>query len=517
VRSFKSETLLYGNWFGGYVKSERAVPGTSSFKLWDMLLSGASMPCYFMLGSIEGATRLDLSFAQHFPANALALLASGVGECLVAATMQENAVAIHYSEASLEVMDCELGLGYPSNCHNSWCSVLMDLGIASHYIDRQEIEAGELSLNRFRVLILPNSVALSTKEVKALKAFVKKGGTIIADLRPGMLNEHGLYLAKGALDGLFGVTRQSTTPALRLEPFDVTLPGGETLSLSKTHVDPTVALATGKGGQLPDGVPVAIENTYGDGKAYLLNFNVHPHYMENNDWALNDQIMPYVKKDDGLLPLIRMYLEQAGVQPLVNVASLDGKALPPLRRNLFTCGDAKLVTILESPTQRARNGKAPEFFTIITDKRHVQAAQDTRAVQISMESKWHVFDLVAKKPLGELSAWSAPVQFGDIALYALYPVPPVPPAVEILAAPTATNLDAVVEVELKGANRDLLSLQLTAPDGRVCEWFKPLLWTCEGKVTCSIAFAWNDAPGTYMLTARRVLTGQTGTVELTVL
>jgi hypothetical protein len=44
---------------------------------------------------------------------------------------------------------------------------------------------------RYKVLVLPCSTVLSDGEVRALAAFVKRGGTLVADLMPGFYDQHG--------------------------------------------------------------------------------------------------------------------------------------------------------------------------------------------------------------------------------------------------------------------------------------------------------------------------------------
>jgi hypothetical protein len=56
------------------------------------------------------------------------------------------------------------------------------------------------------VLILPACLCLSDAEARAIEAFVKRGGMVIADYMPGLWDQHGRgRLNGGALDHLFGV------------------------------------------------------------------------------------------------------------------------------------------------------------------------------------------------------------------------------------------------------------------------------------------------------------------------
>jgi hypothetical protein len=89
-----------------------------------------------------------------------------------------------------------------------WCKILEDLGFQYDFVSYLEVQEGAIDLNdRFKVIILPKTICLSDCEARALEAFVKKGGILIADYICGLLDEHGKGREKGALDELFGITR----------------------------------------------------------------------------------------------------------------------------------------------------------------------------------------------------------------------------------------------------------------------------------------------------------------------
>ncbi|WP_460781141.1 alpha-amylase family protein [Microbacterium shaanxiense] len=61
------------------------------------------------------------------------------------------------------------------------------------------------ALGKYRVLILPNSVAMSDRQADQLRAFVAGGGTLVATYRTSLLDEHGRERDDFALGDLFGV------------------------------------------------------------------------------------------------------------------------------------------------------------------------------------------------------------------------------------------------------------------------------------------------------------------------
>jgi hypothetical protein len=90
----------------------------------------------------------------------------------------------------------------------SWGTLLRDLGYQYDYVSYLDVQEGRLDLSaRFKVIILPQVLALSATEAVALRRFVEDGGTLIADSLCGLLTETGRGRSVGALDKLFGVSR----------------------------------------------------------------------------------------------------------------------------------------------------------------------------------------------------------------------------------------------------------------------------------------------------------------------
>lgn len=79
---------------------------------------------------------------------------------------------------------------------------LGELAIQPRILSSAMLEAGALQQAGVRVLILPHAIALSRAETDTIAAFVRAGGTVLADTMPGLFDEHGKILPKPALSGL---------------------------------------------------------------------------------------------------------------------------------------------------------------------------------------------------------------------------------------------------------------------------------------------------------------------------
>jgi len=86
-----------------------------------------------------------------------------------------------------------------------WDKFLNNMGIKHIIISDSDIERGELS--GIKVIILPNVAAMSEKEVNNIRAFVRRGGSIIATFGTSWLDEHGKIWDGGkfALWQLWGI------------------------------------------------------------------------------------------------------------------------------------------------------------------------------------------------------------------------------------------------------------------------------------------------------------------------
>jgi hypothetical protein len=141
------------------------------------------------------------------------------------AYLDTDPIGIYYSHPSIRagwVMDAAThGSSWPKRysslddenltsgwLRRSWGTLLHDLGYQYDFINYLDVQENRFNLHdRFKVIILPQTVCLSDVESNALKDFVFAGGTLVADNLCGLLTETGKGRKKGSLDDLFGVSR----------------------------------------------------------------------------------------------------------------------------------------------------------------------------------------------------------------------------------------------------------------------------------------------------------------------
>lgn len=181
-------------------------------------------------------------------------LRGGIGAALIASRTQYDPVAILYSQASMRT---QWMLDWRSkdeqwsrrdadaeNQANGWRTALgnavravTDAQLTPCYVTSAMVERGALRDGKIRLLILPHAIALSRREVDAIRAFADRGGTVLADSVPGLFDEHSRARAKPPLDDIIA-------PDDRVAAFD-----GRALAhaLRQAHVEPPVRLVSASG------------------------------------------------------------------------------------------------------------------------------------------------------------------------------------------------------------------------------------------------------------------------------
>lgn len=171
----------------------------------------------------------------------LRTIESGLAKLLYASDCDNSGIALYYSHPSVrvawwrqylpvgrkwvELQSWNLyGDSYRNLLRNSWCRLLEDCNVQFDFVSHEQV-INEDRLSNYRVLILPETFALSDMEAARIQDFVANGGILIADNSPGIMDEHGKWREQPALANLFDDERAFLLNAsvmmysrLRLEP-----------------------------------------------------------------------------------------------------------------------------------------------------------------------------------------------------------------------------------------------------------------------------------------------------------
>lgn len=110
----------------------------------------------------------------------------GIGKYYLNLLKDTTKVAVLYSQASLRAAFFEKRNPLKGETFTKYNALLRNCGIAFNYVATEQVEQG--ILQNYTHLILPDSAALSDKEMEAILAFAKRGGRIWAEGIPGYRN-----------------------------------------------------------------------------------------------------------------------------------------------------------------------------------------------------------------------------------------------------------------------------------------------------------------------------------------
>ncbi len=171
-------------------------------------------------------------------ARVLKELTSPLGQQFLRAERERDPVYIHYSQACIQAdwllestidgstwlrrfSSFEADHNRMAKVRNSWLKAFQDLGYSPRFISSQEIEAGGLPKSGNAILVLPNSLAMSEKELAEVRGFLSRAdrGTkrkLFWDALPGVFDQHGKLRGKSPLEDLYSTADEEAAQCVAL-------------------------------------------------------------------------------------------------------------------------------------------------------------------------------------------------------------------------------------------------------------------------------------------------------------
>jgi len=190
MRAFASPDTVLSYHFGSYVEPSMHDLGLQQVKPYLAVLRGCRNVFYYTAWGDEGgiAPSLESYPCLRATAEATNRLKSGLADLLLGAQPEPPPIAIHWSRASYYFSFLVSG-PHVAWQYNTLIAFLQQRGYPFTFVSTRQIEAGELG--QYRVLLMPVSQCLGDAEAARIQAFVEQGGTVIADVRPGIADAHG--------------------------------------------------------------------------------------------------------------------------------------------------------------------------------------------------------------------------------------------------------------------------------------------------------------------------------------
>jgi hypothetical protein len=489
VRSIAPQGFPMGNWMGYAPETEQVL-----HDYWGQITDGMNTVQWWRWDNFDGYHGFLMPSFAPFPAvrELLAdtqVIRDGLGTLLMRSRMCDDGVAMLYSMPSTHIafFDGNQTYGDYKRDHERWISLIHGAGLQFRYVTDRMLRLGEFDAPRYKVLLLPLVFALGRAEADVIRAFVRNGGTVIADVRPALYDGHCKPLENGLLDDVFGIQRTGKQDAAEIDRLAVndTLNGVKLqMKWGNWHghdiypamkVDPAVRLATGKAlGRAYQvhywaalDTPVCIVNEFGKGRAVLLNFSVF---------------------NAPAGPLLSGLLAAAGVQPAIRVATPKG-------------GYPKDVTVT-----RWSNGQIDLVSLFGTHE---------GSVSVTLPASRAVCDLKARKHLGETAQFATTLRPNRAAFFALLPRAALSPELKLAAAARRGDIVSASLRIPNAAGQHAIRLSARTPSGQPAEWFNQTLIVGDQPVHFALPFAGNDPAGDWQIQATDLYASPTTAAKVT--
>ena len=499
VRSIYPRDRVRSNWMG-YSKTGDALSDAA----WRMVMKNMDSVWYWMwsgIGSFWGYVRPTFDYwdATADVTQEMKPVREGLGDLLLQSEMTDSGIAIFYSLPAALASSLENTKDFTTaeSDHQTWTQLTYDLGLDFRYVTDQTLRAGALKQGRFKALWLPLTQALSPEQAQLIRQFVQDGGTLLADVRPGVYNEHCKPLAPGLLDDVFGIKRAGRGKAVVGAGMVKPELGGMQVdvNLAGVKVDPETQAAGAQALAAMDTTPLLLVNKLGKGQAILLNFTV----------TLPAAGDPQAEQTRQLL---RALYAAAGVQGIVGISAPDGASLPLSESRVWRNGDALVCGLW----QQMRNAWfAPKGGT---------TAGAPVAARLALPSPAHVYDLRAHAYLGQVSRVETELRWGRANFFAVMPYKIGPLQVSLSTTtpkpgqPLTANL--VVDVPAQSKEKQAVHVEVIDPTGNKPLWGRQPVLLPGGRGKVEFLPAFNDQPGTWTVRATELFSGQSAQATWTV-
>jgi hypothetical protein len=339
--------------------------------------------------------------------------------------------------------------------------------------------------------------ALSPDEAAAIRAFVEKGGTVVADVRPGIFDGHCKPSTPGALDDLFGIKRTGreapTEQALALKA------GLQSKSLdtkiSRARVDTGVQAATAEALGAADKTPVLLVNRVGAGRAILLNFQ--PVVSK-----------PTADETEAVRKLMRFLYAASGARGAVDIAGPSGGSMPNTECRIWQTGDA-LVFGLWRHMENAWFG--PRSGT---------TGGTPQPARLSFAAPRYVYDLRARKALGSVSRVDTQLRWGRANYFLALPYAIKGLKVAVSAANPgpgqALTVSVSLDVPMGAKEKFAVWVEVLDPGGQSPLWGRQVVMLNNGRAQVPLRAAYNDAPGKWRVRVTELFSNQSAEAAWTV-
>jgi len=503
VKDFSRPGSIIGlGWYGCY--GETRNEEFQRYIVWRHLFRGANSFWSWMCSpaSIGSVMAPDLSFCEWFKASLKEVqeVKGGVGRLFMESERENDGIGILYSASSVHVATLTPGLPSMQETLNGLIPLFEDSGHQFKILSYKQVAEGILKQGKYAVLVLPYTQAISRKEAKAIEEFAQNGGTVIADLRPGVCDEHGkAYEGGGILDKVFGVKQRTEGPIATNCEAMINLEG-YAKTLKNVTCDWSLSLGTGQAkalvGQGDTAVsfekPAVIVNRYGNGNAILLNFSLSRYASVKG--SLESSAVAASAEAPMIMDFFKNLMKQAKKETAVEVLP----ELPGMKIYRFHNGENTFLGMLQDLPE-------PMIKYVTKTAKPLRPKPVTLTIK---QGKRHVYDMRGKGYLGFTDEIRTEIEPSRARLFGLLPYRVT--GVEIQSAnKVSQGGDLTYQLRLKTEGSEpgihVIRVIWIGPDGKERKHYGENLVVEKGQAEGRIRLALNDQPGKWKARARDVI------------
>ena len=510
---------------------------------WQALFRGASGYTYWAhvwgaqpCGNVMSPVWPDLrtTYLGQAASAAVAQIHTGIARLLMEGRRDDSGIALYYSRSSEHVCTAWQALHDsdtareldPRSCQfRFFAPCLRAAGREFRSLAYAQVARGDLRQTSVRLLILPFAQAISGGECEEIRAFVEAGGTLLADIRPAVCDEHGKPSAAGGLlDDVFGVRHAAGLADFAPSRGAAQIRGGLGgqafgLDLAGVILGPKLTLTTARALGSAGDTQVLTVNSFGKGKALLLNFSVTD--REPNAVPLGE-LMDAVLADAGIERLFGLEVldevwftgageelrltEPVAPRQALGVPADGGSSDPGEVEGIGTTAPARSV-----PTRvRVTNGDI-ECLAIWFNQRRGRGLQRLR---LTPPRRGYVYDLLTNQRLGKKSRFEIRLPLEGLAAYAVTPYALRKPTLDVRVGRARgghVQLTCTAEVRPRAAaaQKHVVRFRLRAPDGTEWRSFSVTAVAQQGVARHTFDLPLSAARGQWVVSAREAISGLT--------
>ena len=481
LRSIAPRDFPRSNWMGYRKDADSLI-----WKYWRMVTRGCDSVWWWRwdcIGRFHGflAPHLGPWAATRELVDETQIVRDGLGTLLINSDMLDNGIAMLYSLPSCYASRLEEGAAYGSNkdCHVAWHNVIRELGLQFRYVTDRMLRLGEFDEARYKAILLSRAEAIGHQEAAALDAFVRAGGTVISDVRPGIRNGHCKALQAGALDALFGIRRTGTP-----EPTKGQAKIGDYemhLGNDQYAADPGIAVTTGQALGKLGPAPLMVVNRTGKGQTILLNLS--PRFTP----PLGAETTP-----EATATFFSDLLDRAGVTAPLHLQNAKGARVRQVETIRWRNGQNEIVALF-------RKGGVQEDITVL------------------LPAPRHVYDLRHRKYHSSSARFPTRIHPNRPTFLVLATQPLPRPSAAFQSRAVERGAEAKLAINVPDAKgQHAIRVRATTPSGSSAEWLNQVALVGAEPVVLTIPIAHNDPAGTWTFQAIDLFTERAAKAQLIV-